>query len=232
KIDRASFRDTDLGLTERLHDGGPRHGPPDCSSEGGYAPLGLPRPTLGRAPAQPWRASGPAYADSSNISDEVVRRPWAGERQLVPVTRQPRGRRARHLLETSETGRRQQECGVQHETRGAFDGILRPSPRVVRDTGERFERRLHVLPASRERFADRLLLLFLQDEKPGPGAHTGRRAPRAGDALSSRLDVVQMHAHAPFLAPRHAPHGTVDGGTHPSDVRDGALVGVEKREQL
>src|SRR5213594_1003016 len=38
--------------------GGPRHGPPASSSEGGYAPLGLPRPSLGRAPAQPWRASG------------------------------------------------------------------------------------------------------------------------------------------------------------------------------
>src|SRR3989475_189101 len=38
--------------------GGPRYGPPDSSSEGGYAPLGLPRPSLGRAPAQPWRASG------------------------------------------------------------------------------------------------------------------------------------------------------------------------------
>src|SRR5439155_22052824 len=38
--------------------GGPRYGPPDPSSERGYAPLGLPRPSLGRAPAQPWRASG------------------------------------------------------------------------------------------------------------------------------------------------------------------------------
>src|SRR2546427_3779513 len=38
--------------------GGPRDGPPDPSSERGYAPLGLPRPSLGRAPAQPWRASG------------------------------------------------------------------------------------------------------------------------------------------------------------------------------
>src|SRR5207247_8595126 len=38
--------------------GGPRYGPPASSSEGGYAPLGLPRPALGRAPAQPWRASG------------------------------------------------------------------------------------------------------------------------------------------------------------------------------
>src|SRR5439155_17817821 len=27
--------------------GGPRDGPPDWTSEGGYAPLGLPRPTLG-----------------------------------------------------------------------------------------------------------------------------------------------------------------------------------------
>src|SRR3989441_5853416 len=38
--------------------GGPRDGPPASSSEGGYAPLGLPRPTLGRALAEPWRASG------------------------------------------------------------------------------------------------------------------------------------------------------------------------------
>src|SRR3989442_6347554 len=38
--------------------GGPRHGPPASSSEGGYAPLGLPRPSRGRAPAQPGRASG------------------------------------------------------------------------------------------------------------------------------------------------------------------------------
>src|SRR5438552_18866510 len=37
--------------------GGPRYGPPASSSEGGYAPLGLPRPALGRAPAEPWRAS-------------------------------------------------------------------------------------------------------------------------------------------------------------------------------
>src|SRR3989475_471940 len=44
-----------VGLIDRR--GGPRYGPPDRSSEGGYAPLGLPRPSLGRAPAQPWRAS-------------------------------------------------------------------------------------------------------------------------------------------------------------------------------
>src|SRR5207249_6825619 len=46
-----------LGLvTGRLigRRGGPRYGPPDPSSERGYAPLGLPRPSLGRAPAQPW----------------------------------------------------------------------------------------------------------------------------------------------------------------------------------
>src|SRR5205823_13426907 len=49
----------------RAVDTGPRYGPPDCSSEGGYAPLGLPRPTLGRAPAEPWRASdgGPQLGD-------------------------------------------------------------------------------------------------------------------------------------------------------------------------
>src|SRR5438445_4853465 len=45
--------------------GGPRYGPPASSSEGGYAPLGLPRPSLGRAPAQPWRASGSTQDVSS-----------------------------------------------------------------------------------------------------------------------------------------------------------------------
>src|SRR6266850_7049538 len=59
------------------HRGGPRHGPPDCSSEGGYAPLGLPRPTPGRAPAEPWRASdgGPQLGDIQKSP-----RPSAGRR--------------------------------------------------------------------------------------------------------------------------------------------------------
>src|SRR5438094_6888406 len=35
--------------------GGPRYGPPASSSEGGYAPPDLPRPSFGRAPGQPWR---------------------------------------------------------------------------------------------------------------------------------------------------------------------------------
>src|SRR5205809_4313040 len=48
--------------------GGPRYGPPASSSEGGYAPLGLPRPALGRAPAQPWRASG----STQNVSSEPL----------------------------------------------------------------------------------------------------------------------------------------------------------------
>src|SRR2546428_7826536 len=47
--------------------GGPRDGPPASSSEGGYAPLGLPRPMLGRAPAQPWRASGLPQDGSSVV---------------------------------------------------------------------------------------------------------------------------------------------------------------------
>src|SRR5207249_9492573 len=40
----------------RLVDGGPRHGPPHSSSEGGYAPLGLPRHARG-ATAKPWHPS-------------------------------------------------------------------------------------------------------------------------------------------------------------------------------
>src|SRR2546427_10095624 len=47
--------------------GGPRYGPPASSSEGGYAPLGLPRPSLGRASAQPWRASGLTQDVSSGL---------------------------------------------------------------------------------------------------------------------------------------------------------------------
>src|SRR5262245_24865898 len=38
-------------------DGGPRNGPPYHSSEGGYAPLGLPRPRVRSAPGNPWRSS-------------------------------------------------------------------------------------------------------------------------------------------------------------------------------
>src|SRR6266403_3952758 len=45
--------------------GGHGDGPPTSSSEGGYAPLGLPRPSLGRAPAKPWRASGSTEARAS-----------------------------------------------------------------------------------------------------------------------------------------------------------------------
>src|SRR5437773_1859982 len=56
---RTSATRTRTPWARRLIDrrGGPRYGPPASSSEGGYAPLGLPRPSLGRAPAQPWRAS-------------------------------------------------------------------------------------------------------------------------------------------------------------------------------
>src|SRR2546422_5283837 len=50
--------------------GGPRYGPPASSSEGGYAPLGLPRPSRGRAPAQPWRASG----STQDVSSAAVAR--------------------------------------------------------------------------------------------------------------------------------------------------------------
>src|SRR5213076_2053624 len=50
--------------------GGPRYGPPASSSEGGYAPLGLPRPSRGRAPAQPGRASG----STQDVSSAAVAR--------------------------------------------------------------------------------------------------------------------------------------------------------------
>src|SRR2546426_6930497 len=73
--------------------GGPRYGPPASSSEGGYAPLGLPRPSLGRAPAQPWRASGLTQDVSSHVHH--ARRPALGlDRLLLRLVHpeQPRGR--------------------------------------------------------------------------------------------------------------------------------------------
>src|SRR5881296_2805710 len=88
--------------------GGPRHGPPYPS-------------TLGRAPAEPGRASGSAQDVSSHTRHEVVRRPWAGERQLVAVTGQARRGGARDLLEARQPRRRQQKRGVEHEPRGALD---------------------------------------------------------------------------------------------------------------
>src|SRR5882724_4525407 len=62
--------------------GGPRYGPPDPSSERGYAPLGLPRTSLGRAPAQPWRASG-LTQDVSSLAQFALPPP-RGEDALRP----------------------------------------------------------------------------------------------------------------------------------------------------
>src|SRR3989454_6461030 len=67
--------------------GGPRYGPPASSSEGGYAPLGLPRPSLGRAPAQPWRASGLTQDVSSS---RLSRGPVATIDEDFPVRRHAR----------------------------------------------------------------------------------------------------------------------------------------------
>src|SRR6267378_1441358 len=92
--------------------GGPRYGPPASSSEGGYAPLGLPRPTLGRAPAQPWRASGltqdgssPAVARRRDLqeghgaasAERVLRQPPIPARQVLLLNehRRERGGHAR-----------------------------------------------------------------------------------------------------------------------------------------
>src|SRR6059036_409467 len=148
--------------------GGPRHGPPYPS-------------TLGRAPAEPGRASGSAQDVSSHTRHEVVRRPWAGERQLVAVTGQARRGGARDLLEARQPRRRHQKRGVEHEPRGALDGVGGPAPRVVADAGERLERLLHVLAAAHERLAHGLLLLLLQHEKARARADPGRRSPRRLD---------------------------------------------------
>src|SRR5207249_11159593 len=69
--------------------GGPRYGPPASSSEGGYAPLGLPRPALGRAPAEPWRASGLTQDVSSRqeVRHEDDGAGEHGQRVIHDVTR-------------------------------------------------------------------------------------------------------------------------------------------------
>src|SRR2546422_4332411 len=70
--------------------GGPRYGPPASSSEGGYAPLGLPRPSRGRAPAQPWRASGLTQDGSSIV---------VGGPDMAPQPLQAKGRSEEHTSE-------------------------------------------------------------------------------------------------------------------------------------
>src|SRR5437870_13848932 len=74
--------------------GGPRYGPPASSSEGGYAPLGLPRPTLGRAPAEPWRASGLIQAVSP-VVDPAIEQHELPERERGQDHAQHHGQRRR-----------------------------------------------------------------------------------------------------------------------------------------
>src|SRR5438309_9028643 len=74
--------------------GGPRYGPPDCSSEGGYAPLGLPRPTLGRATAPPGRASG-LIQDVSPVVDPAIEQHELPERERGQDHEQHHGQRRR-----------------------------------------------------------------------------------------------------------------------------------------
>src|SRR5947208_12016152 len=78
--------------------GGPRYGPPASSSEGGYAPLGLPRPSLGRAPAQPWRASG--------LTQDVSSRSAVGQRVELPGERRALGDRQLARVIPADVGRR------------------------------------------------------------------------------------------------------------------------------
>src|SRR5207249_5529485 len=78
--------------------GGPRYGPPASSSEGGYAPLGLPRLSLGRAPAQPWRAPG--------LTQDVSSRSAVGQRVELPGERRALGDRQLARVTPADVGRR------------------------------------------------------------------------------------------------------------------------------
>src|SRR6266404_2458244 len=115
----------------RAVDTGPRYGPPDCPSEGGYAPLGLPRPTLGRAPAEPWRASGFAQARSFHHRSREPRGQRRRQRRRAP---RPARRRdliaqflqirlrihvepARQQTHAQPEGARPRERGLEHAIR-------------------------------------------------------------------------------------------------------------------
>src|SRR5437870_10902832 len=103
--------------------GGPRYGPPDRSSEGGYAPLGLPRPSLGRAPAQPWRASGLTQDVSSSLHHE----------RAVPIDLEGEARRHhdRRGRQRDDRGPREPRAGAERlavEDVGVGEGGLLGHP--------------------------------------------------------------------------------------------------------
>src|SRR6266478_7000903 len=129
-----------IGLNSRAngalidHRGGPGHGPPDCSSEGGYAPLGLPRPTRGRAPAEPWRASGLTW-DVSSLQPRVVEEQHVVDPRLpVEPVADPEDVR---LLVGLDDGRVLEDDLLRLEVEGAALLGIVGALRVLEDTVER-----------------------------------------------------------------------------------------------
>src|SRR6202171_1271303 len=124
--------------TRRLTDcrGGRRYGPPASSSEGGYAPLGLPRPTLGRAPAEPWRASGLTHDVSPDQPLALALVPGAALRHGVVGPLRPRPRdevldalgepHARAEAERAADARDVGHAVADVAFAGAGDGLRRP----------------------------------------------------------------------------------------------------------
>src|SRR5882762_11587600 len=117
-----------ISLMGLHHRGGPRYAPPDCSSEGGYAPLGLPRPTLGRAPAEPWRASngGPHLGDIQKFArpsawrrpaDQEVGEPAVHDLRVLDV------RKVAARVEPAHAAAREALGGLR-TVRGGDGGIL------------------------------------------------------------------------------------------------------------
>src|SRR3989441_10669701 len=125
--------------------GGPRYGPPASSSEGGYAPLGLPRPSRGRAPAQPWRASGLTQDVSSGLPGQSSTGHELADRlaDLLALQEGP-GQLATALQRRSPLGERP----VRAETLQRADGIRRRAreraPVGANRLIERVSRRHHV----------------------------------------------------------------------------------------
>src|SRR5437899_4879851 len=115
--------------------GGPRYGPPASSSEGGYAPLGLPRPSLGRAPAHPGRASGLTQdVSSAEREDAHELEHEVGGRQRGDLAGPVVGRR-----DFDDVGAHQRVAGQRAHER---ERLERREPADLRRAGGRRVRRI------------------------------------------------------------------------------------------
>src|SRR5213594_3089222 len=161
--------------------GGPRYGPPASSSEGGYAPLGLPRPSLGRAPAQPWRASG--------LTRDVSSRSAVGQRVELPGERRALGDRQLARVIPADVGRRLAVDGrAALEQRHAGRSLATAAHHARRDE-VRHEASEHLL---RERFG---LLELRRRHQRDLDARAEMEIERAEEAAEGRRVTSHQISH-------------------------------------